>query len=106
MRFLTSFITVLLLSVSAMALNVVARTDTGDNKPSKPKVCDPNAKGKDLERKQYDAVADFADLFLFKQDIRGAFDKYVPGYVQSPSESPQSNKSVVLKATYQSLTDL
>ncbi|KAJ2933203.1 hypothetical protein H1R20_g3898, partial [Candolleomyces eurysporus] len=89
MRFLTSFIAVLLLSVSAMALNV-ARTDTAGKKPPHSKVCDPNAKGKDLEKRRYDAVADFADLFLFKQDIRAAFDKYVPGeYIQHNPRAEQ-----------------
>ena len=90
MRFLTSFLTLLLLSVSALALNVnVVREDaevaTADAEVTtaslKPKVCNPNYKGSDLAQKQYEALADYADLFVNKQDVLTAFNRYIPGYV-------------------------
>lgn len=92
MRFLTSFLTLLLLSVSALALNVkVARetaeaavTDADASLASKkpPKVCNPNYRGSDLGQKQYEALADYADLFINKQDVLTAFNRYMPGYVR------------------------
>ena len=85
MRFITSFITVLLLAVSALALNInVARTSSEvqtAGKPKPPKVCDPKYKKADLAQKQYEAVADFADLFVNKHDVLTAFNRWVPGYV-------------------------
>jgi hypothetical protein len=84
MRFITSFITALLLAVSALALNVnVARTSevATASKPKPPKVCDPKYNKADLAQKQYEAVADFADLFVNKHDVLTAFNRWVPGYV-------------------------
>ncbi|RXW23392.1 hypothetical protein EST38_g2437 [Candolleomyces aberdarensis] len=88
MRFLTSFLTLLLLSVSALALNFnvvrqdaeVATTDAELASASlKPKVCNPNYRGSDLGQKQYEALADYADLFIKKQDVLTAFNRYIPG---------------------------
>ncbi|KAJ2933196.1 hypothetical protein H1R20_g3897, partial [Candolleomyces eurysporus] len=80
MRFLASFITALLVSTSALAVNVnFARQSLDAARPKPPKVCDRNAKGKDLAQKQYEALADYANLFVFKQDVQTSFDRYVPG---------------------------
>lgn len=80
MRFFTSSFTVLLLSVSALAMNVGrADAEAADaaSKP-KPKVCDPKANGGNLAQLQYEALADFADLFVNQQDVLTAFNRYVP----------------------------
>lgn len=48
-------------------------------KDGKPKGCDPNAKGAQLENQQRAAMKDFAHLLVIKGDPLAAFDKYVPG---------------------------
>ncbi|RXW23399.1 hypothetical protein EST38_g2438 [Candolleomyces aberdarensis] len=100
MRFITSFITVLLLAVSALALNVnIARTSSEvqtASKPKPPKVCDPKYNKADLAQKQYEAVADFADLFVNKQDVLTAFNRWVPGeYKQHNPFSAQGREAAI-----------
>jgi predicted SnoaL-like aldol condensation-catalyzing enzyme len=106
MRFLTSFIVTLLVSTSALALDMnIARQSLDAARPKPPRVCNPNTKGNDLGQKQYEALADYANLFVFKQDVQTSFDRYVPGFVsgliyqrgtraltnQPPSEYKQHN---------------
>lgn len=80
MRFFASYITLLLLSIStALAANVGRENVEVASKPKPPKVCDPKAKGSNLAQLQYEALADFANLFVVKQDVLTAFNRYVPG---------------------------
>jgi hypothetical protein len=116
MRFLTSFFTLLLLSVSALALNInvvredaeVATTDaTTDAELTtaslKPKVCNPFYKGSDLAQKQYEALADYADLFVNKQDVLTAFNRYIPGYVSNELLSLEARKRLTSACAIQCL---
>ncbi|KAF5320131.1 hypothetical protein D9611_010277 [Ephemerocybe angulata] len=99
MRFFTSSFTVLLLSVSALAMNVgraeVEAVDAA-SKP-KPKVCDPKAKGGNLAQLQYEALADFADLFVNQQDVLTAFNRYVPGEYKQHNPFAQQGRDFAIQ---------
>ncbi|KAF6749134.1 hypothetical protein DFP72DRAFT_914719 [Ephemerocybe angulata] len=86
MRFIKIyFAAVLLCATSALA-----------KPPSKPKVCSTKEKGPDLEEKQQEALAGFAHLFLDKQDVKAAFDTYVPGeYIQHNPFSAQGREVAI-----------
>lgn len=47
------------------------------------KVCNPEARGPNLEKLQREAFADYVNLWVTNKDVLTAYNRYVPGFVRS-----------------------
>ncbi|TFK21209.1 hypothetical protein FA15DRAFT_717785 [Coprinopsis marcescibilis] len=83
--------------VAASICSTSATPDTGRGKPTPPpKVCNPRARGPNLEKQQQEATADFAHIFLELNQVKAAFDRYVPGqYIQHNPNSQQGREYAI-----------
>ncbi|KAF5332148.1 hypothetical protein D9611_008127 [Ephemerocybe angulata] len=95
-------------STLATALSILAFANVMETLASPPvgAVCNPNAPPGNLEKRQQEALADFARLFLAQKNVQAAFDKYIPGqYIQHSPAVAQSGRQVALDFLIPSLAD-
>ncbi|TEB19463.1 hypothetical protein FA13DRAFT_1697793 [Coprinellus micaceus] len=64
---------------------------------TKPKLCDPNIKGPDLENLQKEAFADYVALWVTKRDVLTAYNRYVPGEYRQHSPFAQQDREFAIQ---------